>query len=551
MLLSLSIKNYAIINDLQVSFGNGFSVITGETGAGKSIIMGALGLILGQRAEQSTFRNKDAKCVVEGRFQCSITPEITSFFETNDLDLDMPVIMRREVSSSGKSRAFINDTPVNVALLRDLGIQLIDIHSQHANLELGKRTFQLKVVDLYGSLASQLAEYQGVYQNLRTLEADYKKIKDKESEEKSNYDYNMFQFKQLSEAKLVSGEQESLEQEQEVLSHTSEITEGLCGIKDLLNGEDLSVISKTKESLSILAKLRDYLPQAEQLHSRIESVFLELRDIADECSSIEERTEFDPDRLSFVQSRLDTIFSLQQKHRVASVNELIDLQNALDRKLQEVASYDEHLEKLEKQINKVRTKAKDLAQSLHEARQKQIPDIEKDIHQMLSGLGMPSATFSIDLQTCEKLSSTGFDEAIFLFCANKGGVPEEISKVASGGEMSRLMLSIKMEVAKSKALPAIIFDEIDTGISGEVAVKMGEMLSSMSQYMQVINITHLPQIAAKGENHYFVFKTETENGTETSMRQLTRDERIIEISKMLSGENPSNAAIENAKSLLG
>jgi len=550
MLQSLTIKNYAIIQELQVGFDEGFSVITGETGAGKSIIIGALGLILGQRADTSVLRNPDEKCIIEGSFRCEWSPVLETFFLSNDLDPEIPLILRREIATGGKSRAFINDTPVPLNILRELGLQLIDIHSQHANLELGKRAFQLKVIDWYGTLESTLAEYQKVYFLMKNLEEDYQKLIEAEAKEKADFDYHLFQFNQLEETRLQPGEQEKLEQEQEMLSHSEEIREGLASIFNIFEGEELALLSRTKEVYSILGKLKSYLGEASGLHQRTESLFFELQDIAAECSSLANQCDFNPERLSEVNERLDLIYTLEKKHHVTSVEELIEIRNQLDLKIQSVASYQERINDLGIKIEKIRNEAYSIAGELSRKRLSLCGNASKEVLAYLEGLGMPNASFSIKLQQNNELSANGIDEAMFLFNANKGGRPEEIGKVASGGEMSRLMLAIKTLVAKSKALPAIIFDEIDTGISGEIALKMGEMLRNMAQYMQVINITHLPQIAAKGNHHFWVFKAESLELTTTGIKKLDKEERLLEIAKMLSGDNPSDAAIENARALM-
>ena len=550
MLQNLSIKNYAIIKKLDVQFNNGFCVITGETGAGKSIIMGALSLILGQRADTTVLNDTDSKCVVEGRFLLENKDELKGYFEENDLDFDETVILRREISPAGKSRAFINDTPVQLTVMRELGIRLIDIHSQHSNLELSKRQFQLNVLDWYAGHTGLLQEYSIAYKKLRKLEKEYFGLLEEAENSKKDLDYFEFQFKQLDDAQLVDGEQEELESEQEVLSHAEEIKTGLMQVYHLLDGDEFATIRKLKESVAVMQKLSSYLSQARELAERLDSQFIEMKDIADECEMLAEKTESNPERLDEITDRLNLIYSLQQKHRVTSVQELIVLRNEFDQKIQTANSFDDELEKLRKSINSIKKEVEKLAEQLHSSRLNQIPSVETEITSILQQLGMPNAVFKVDINTSSTFQPTGSDEVIFLFAANKGGKVEEISKVASGGEMSRLMLAIKTVVAKSKALPAIIFDEIDSGISGEIAIKMGEILKTMSNYMQVINITHLPQIASKGTSHFLVFKNETEYDVVTSMRLLSNDERILEIAKMLSGDKPTTAAIENAKSLM-
>lgn len=550
MISSLLIKNYAIIKELNVNFTQGFCVITGETGAGKSIIMGALGLILGQRADTSALNNSEEKCIIEGKFLLNGKIDLTNFFKQNDLDFENPIVLRREITPLGKSRAFINDTPVSLNLLRELGLNLIDIHSQHSNLDLGKHQFQLNVIDWFGSLEALLNDYSVAYKEYRRIELKLKEITEKSNQSKADFDYYEFQFKQLNEAKLVDGEQQILEKEQEYLTHSEEIKSGLNQVYQLLDREDQSIIVQMKEAVNVMNKLISFLPEAKLLHERLESQFIELRDIANECELLAEKTEYDPARLEEISFRLDTIYMLEQKHRVDSIAELISIRDEFDLKLQAVASFEEELLKLKQGLADQKSALNSIANKLTKARKAQVSSLQQEIITYLQLLGMPNATFTVDISAKEDFSPTGIDEVSFLFNANKGGQPEEINKVASGGELSRVMLAIKSVIAKSRALPAIIFDEIDTGISGEIASKMGNILKEMSQFMQVINITHLPQIASKGDSHLFVYKNDTAIGVETGMKLLDNDERVIEIAKMLSGDNPSLEAIANAKSLL-
>lgn len=550
MLSGLLIKNYAIIKELNINFGKGFCVITGETGAGKSIIMGALSLILGQRADSSALNSSDEKCVVEGRFEINGKNDIKSFFDNNDLDFDDLIILRREILPNGKSRAFINDTPVQLNLMRDIGIKLIDVHSQHSNLELGKKQFQLNVVDWYGGHSDELSKYSEQYKEYRKLESLLLSTREMAKQSKADLNFYEFQFNQLNEAKLVDGEQEQLEQEQEMLTHAEDIKAGLYTISNLLDGDEQSVILKMKEIYSVAQRMTVYLPIAETIQGRIESQLIEVRDIARECEQLLEKTDSDPSRLEYINNRLDLIYTFHQKHRTGSVAELIALRDSFDEKIQAAASYDEEIERLEKLCTSLYTKMVETAANLSNCRKKILPDIEKEIVSYLNLLGMPNAIFNVEVGRKDDYTPSGIDEVSFLFNANKGGQPEEINKIASGGELSRLMLAIKSVIARSKELPAIIFDEIDTGISGEIANKMADILKSIAGYMQVINITHLPQIASKGDNHYLVYKNENERNVETGMRILNKEERIREIAKMLSGENPTPEAIANARSLL-
>jgi DNA repair protein RecN (Recombination protein N) len=550
MLINLSISNYAIIRRLNVDFTSGFCVVTGETGAGKSIIMGALSLILGQRADSTSLNNSDEKCVVEGRFLLTDTENCKNFFEQNDLDFDMPVILRREITPAGKSRAFINDTPVQLPIMRELGLMLIDIHSQHSNLDLGKRLFQLNVIDWFGGHSELLRYYSSSYSALKSTETALREMTEKANKSKADLDYFEFQFKQLDEMRLKDGEQEELEQEQELLTHSEEIKNGLDQVAQLFDGENFSALSRLKEASSVLHRLGSFFHPAQQLQERVDSQLIEIKDIAAECETLAEKTENNPTRLEEITNRLDLIYSLLQKHRVTTVAELVTLRDDFDARIQTAASFDDELDKLSHQLGLVKAEITLLANELHQKRLLIIPEIESHVVTYLQLLGMPNAQFSIDIQLKNEFSATGTDEVYFLFSANKGTPPEEINKVASGGELSRLMLAIKTVVARSKALPAIIFDEIDSGISGEIAAKMADILLSMSRYMQVINITHLPQIASKGNSHFLVYKNELSDRVETGMRILDDEERILEIAKMLSSDNPTPEAIANARSLL-
>lgn len=550
MLANLSIRNYVLIKQLDVQFDEHFCVITGETGAGKSIIMGALSLILGQRADTGVLNNPEVKCVVEGRFASINTTLLKPFFEENDLDYDDQVILRREILPNGKTRAFVNDTPVQLTVMRELGLMLIDIHSQHSNLELGKKHFQLKVVDWYAGNQELLENYVTSYRNYRLLQQRYAETLEKSVNSKKDLDYLEFQFKQLDEAGLSEGEQENLESEQAVLSHAEEIKTSLLQTITLLDGDEFSVLPRLKETLNVLHRLTAYSDPAREMEERVNSCYLDLKDLAEECAVLAEKTDHDPVRIQEVTDRLNLLFSLQQKHHVLSVQELIALRNEMDQKIQAAASYDEELDSLQKQIVIAAEDLGKQASLLNKARIGQLGKLQHEITALLQQLGMPNALFKAEINKTSDFTPTGTDEVIFLFSANLGGKVEEISKVASGGEMSRLMLAIKTVVARSKSLPAIVFDEIDSGISGEIALKMGEILAQMAGYMQVINITHLPQIASKAGSHYLVYKRENATETHTGMRKLNSDDRLTEIAKMLSGENPGPAAIENARALL-
>jgi len=549
MLKRLKIRNYALIRELDVEFHPGFTIITGETGAGKSILLGALSLILGQRADTTALKDSEKKCVVEGVFNVKAYG-LKELFEQYDLDYEDQAIFRREISPSGKSRAFVNDTPVNLKAMRDLGLRLVDIHSQHQNLELNNQHFQLTVVDLYAGHNDLLVSYREKFRVYRKTVQALNALVEKAEQSKADLDYFRFQFEQLESAALVDGEQEEMEKELETLNHAEEIKGNLTQLFELLNGEGPSVVRGSKDGLNLLDKVAKFFPEGEELHQRLESAYLELKDIADEAERAAESIEYDPGRIEFLNERLDSIYTLQQKHRVETVAELIEIRELLDAKLSDIDSYDLEIEKLEKQRDAAETEVKKLAGQLSEQRKGVLPAIEERVNDLLVQLGMPNSRFRVDLASNGTPSATGIDEVSFMFSANKNAELCEISKVASGGEMSRLMLSLKSLISKSKALPTIIFDEIDSGISGEIAGKMGGILKEMSGGMQVINITHLPQVAAKGDYHFWVYKQDTEHETVTHLKLLSEKERVEELAKMLSGENISDAALQNAQELL-
>lgn len=549
MLTRLRIQNYALIRELDVDLNSGFTIITGETGAGKSILLGALSLILGQRADFTIFRDSEKKCVVEAVFNIS-GYGLEDLFELNDLDYDSQAIFRREISPNGKSRAFINDTPVTLKALQEIGFRLIDIHSQHQNLDLNNQHFQLMVVDNCAGNNALLAEYKQVYNEFRQLISRLQEAEEKAAKLRADLDYSQFQYDQLKSANLVDNEQEELEQELKMLNHAEEIKTGLSLISDLMNGEEESVLVRIKESLNQINRLAVYFPEGEELKQRLNSVYVEIKDISFEVDTISEKVEFDPSRITLVSERLDLIYSLQQKHRVGSVGELISLRDSFAASIEAVSTNDEEVAALKGLLQQKEEEATALAIRLSDARMAVVEMIESRVKGQLNQLGMPNSQFKVEILVKEALSPGGFNQINFLFSANKNGVPCDISKVASGGEMSRLMLSIKALISKSKALPTIIFDEIDTGISGEIADKMGVILKDISEDMQVINITHLPQIAAKGDHHYLVYKFDTELETITHLRLLSKAERVDELAKMLSGENITKAAIMNAEELL-
>ncbi|MBI5219000.1 MAG: DNA repair protein RecN [Bacteroidia bacterium] len=549
MLQSLYIRNYVLISNLEMDFHPGFSTVTGETGAGKSILMGALSLILGQRADTGVLKDKTKKCIVEGRFNIA-NYSIESFFKNNELDYEDQTLIRREIGTDGKSRAFINDTPVNVSVLKEIGPRLVDIHSQHQNLILSNNQFQLKVVDTYARHNKLLQDFKKMFFQYKQLKSDVDELREKSAKSKSDLDYFQFQFDQLHEAKLTKNEQAELEKELEILTHAEDIKTNLTNAAYLFSEREKNIISELKSAQTLISGLQKVLPEAEELTKRIESSIIEIKDIAGETESLSHTVEFNPERVSLIHERLGQIYSLQQKHRVNSVAELIKIRDDLEAKIQEIASYDSELEKSDKQISQVRNELTGLSGKISAGRNKAVPVIEKDILSLLKQLGMPNASFKVVVSKSDDFSACGMDKVLFTFSANKNIELQDISKVASGGELSRLMLAIKSLIAGFNNLPTIIFDEIDSGVSGEIADKTGNIMKEMSSGMQVVGITHLPQIASKGDQHYVVYKTEGKQTTTTNIRLLDKDERITEIAKMLSGSQLTEAAISNAIELL-
>lgn len=553
MLNSLTVKNYALIDELHLSFGGKLNIITGETGAGKSIILGALGLLLGQRADSTSLLDKTSKCVIEGEFDSS-TKFINEFFSENDLDRDEKIIIRREISKEGKSRAFINDTPVAISQLKELGNLLVDIHSQHETLLLNNSGFQLSVVDSFAGIDSQLTSYKERFVLYKELISQIRDLKVQESKAKADQDYFNFQYNELVEADLEKGERKTqLENELLSLSHAEEIRSGLSKVDDLISGSEPNILSMVSSSVQIINGLAKYNVRLEDVSQRLKSVHLELKDISNETIGIGEDVTPDPQRLGIINERLNLLNHLEQKHRVNSTDELIALKNELNNKLGFLESMDEQIEKLEKERSSVFARLLELADFISIARIKSIPVIESKIKKVLGELGMPNAILKIEhvLLAETDFNKSGKDSVRFLFSANKGVAYSEISKVASGGELSRLMLSLKSIVAKLIELPTIIFDEIDTGVSGETAHKIGNVMNELSKSIQLVAITHLPQIASRGEEHYFVYKEVVGKRTFTKVRQLSSAERIVEVARMLSGDKPTDIAMQNAKELLG
>ena len=550
MLRSLYIQNYALIDKLNISFERGFSVITGETGAGKSIILGAIGLLLGQRADVKAIRVGASKCVIEACFDVS-NYQMQAFFDENELDYENECILRRELYASGKSRAFINDIPVQLVQMKELGEQLIDIHSQHQNLLLNKEGFQLNVLDLLAHDESLLASYQAVYTQWKETQTELEKLLERVAHDKSDEDYIRFQLEQLEEAHLSVDEQKELEQESEILSHAEEIKAGLYRVDQMLNNDEGGLLDVLKECCNALSGLHDVYPAAEALLARLESSYIELKDIAQEVVSNEEQVEFNPSRLNEVNERLNLIYSLQQKHHVDTVEELITLCNEYASRLSAITSFDEDIEILKKRCEDLYVMVQRRAAELTEARSMAAREIETQMSSRLIPLGMPNVRFVVEMGARKEPGKHGMDTVSFLFSANKNGALQNISSVASGGEIARVMLSVKAMIAGAVKLPTIVFDEIDTGVSGEIADRMADIMQEMADNgRQVISITHLPQIAARGRIHYKVYKKDNEMETNSHIRRLTENERIEEIAHMLSGATLTEAALDNARALL-
>ena len=549
MLARLSISNYALINQLQVNFHKNLNSLTGETGAGKSIILGALGLILGNRADLSVLKDKQQKCIVEGQFEVE-EYALKAFFEDNDLDYDASTILRREITPSGKSRAFINDTPVNLKVIRELGLKLIDIHSQHQNLDLSNQKFQLDLVDSVAKSLKILVDYKKLFSAYKSTEQQLDETKQTAEKAKADLDYFQFQFNQLEEAGLKVDEQLKLETELEKLTHAEDIKTAFAEVNTLLDNETLSVVRNIKEGQRALEKIKDYFKEAGGLCERVESTMIELQDIVEEAEQLSEKVEFNPERIEQVSERLNLIFSLQQKHNVATVAELIAFKNHFDDKINQAVGFDEEIKKLSAQLEEQSTLLDTKATELTSKRKKSFVIIEKSIVADLKLLGMPKARLEVVHSNTESFQANGRDAVSFQFSANPDSAPDEISKIASGGEMSRLMLAIKNLLRSSKALPTVIFDEIDTGVSGEIALKMGAIIKEFSSTTQIINITHLPQIAAKGDAHFQVYKFEEGGKTFTSIKQLDDEQRIEELAKMVGGDKLTDTTLKTAKELL-
>lgn len=550
MLRQLYIRNFTLIDELDITFKPGFSVITGETGAGKSIILGAIGQILGNRADARMVKAGCDKCVIEAHFDLS-NYDMEGFFDDNDIDYEPEdCIIRRELKANGKSRAFINDTPVALTTARELGQQLVDIHSQHQNLLLQKEDFQLNVVDIIAHNSQLLNDYRTLFDGYAKAKAALREKEEECEKDRANEDFLRFQADELVTAQLIDGEQEELEQELETLSHAEDIKGALFDADNLLSGDDRCITQSCKTMLSRLSDIGDVYPAIRQVTERIDSAYIELKDIARDISNLAESIDFDPARLTMANERLDTIYTLQKKHHVESVAELIAIRDSLTARLNDITNSEDMLEDMRRQVENMHRKATEAAARLTESRQEAARHVTEQLLAQMTSLGMPNARFEIKFETKE-LAVDGADRISYMFSANKNVPLEPIAQVASGGEVARVMLSLKAMISGAVKLPTIIFDEIDTGVSGRVAEMMAQIMRQMGRAdRQVISITHLPQIAALGTTHYKVEKTDTDDTTISRMRMLGHDERITEIAQMLSGSNISDAAIENAKSLL-
>lgn len=553
MLQRLSIQNYALIDSLEITFQDGLNIITGETGAGKSILLGALSMILGQRADSGSLLDSSRKSIVEGEFLMGKSQiSISDFFAEHELDLENTILLRREISAEGKSRAFINDTPVNLQQLRELGSILIDIHSQHETLLLNKSDFQRSTLDAFAGITSEVEEYNSQYKtyikSLKLLD----ELLEQEQKAKSDQDYFQFQFSELEEACLISGEQEKLEEELQSLTHAEEISSGLSEIEQLISGADQNLLHGVHQLTIQIQHLTKFHPKLNTIAERVKSTEIELKDIADELTSVASEVVIDPARVEIVTERLNLIYRLQQKHRVNTIDGLNELQETINQKLAGIGSLQNQIVQLEDDCTKKKNKLLKLADKLSERRNKTIPELEQNIRKLLKEVGMPNAVLKIENEQLDSgnIGPSGKDSIKFLFSANKGVAYSDISKVASGGELSRLMLCIKSSVAKLIQLPSLIFDEIDTGVSGETAFQIGNLMKQMSSKHQLIVITHLPQIAGRGQNHFFVYKEVLSKRTFTRVKLLDQNERITEVARMLSGDKPTAIAMANARELM-
>jgi DNA repair protein RecN (Recombination protein N) len=549
MIRRLYIQNYAIIDELEIEFKKGLNIITGETGAGKSILLGALSLIQGQRADTSVLKSEGKSCIVEAEFDIS-SYNLQSFFNQYDIDYDDLTIVRRQINSNGKSRAFINEIPVNLNQLKELANRLIDIHSQHQNLLLGNALFQLNVLDALAVSEDDLADYSKVYNNYKRLKQELNQLEAKAESAKQEFDFLSYQLNELKAANLKENELDELEQLQNELNHAADIKSALEFAYASLNADELSILPKLKEIELQLKKIEPYYGSITEHVQRLESARLEIKDISDELDSLNARVEVNDDELERVTQRIDTIYALLNKHRLSEYNELLDLKDKLEKQVSEIENIDFSLDEKRKALKQVEDILSAKSDALSKNRKQTVPKVEKHVSELLQTLGIKHAVFKISIDKVDEFQPWGRDKVVFYFSANKQVAPQELSKVASGGELSRLMLALKSLLVKSSGLPTVIFDEIDTGVSGEIAHRMGEIIYSLSKGMQVINITHLPQIAAKGTTHFLVYKRITDHQSLTEIKLLSPEERVNEIAKMLSGEKVTDAALQAAKDLL-
>jgi len=549
MIQSLYIKNYVLIDELEMQFSDGFTTITGETGAGKSILMGALSLILGQRADTSVLKLKGAKCIVEGSFIPG--KELRMHFENHELDFEEPSIIRREIAPGGKSRAFINDTPVNLQVLKKIGNRLVDIHSQHQNLQLIDPQYQLEVIDHMAGTGKQLSAYQQTYSKYRDTNLELENLKRDLARKKEELEYMKFQYNELRAAHLKQGEQSELEADLQRAEHAEEIKSALYHNADLLNSEDTGILDLLKDCLAKMQHISTYYSPAGELSARMDSVYIELKDITSELLLQAEKSDIEPGHLEKLQKRMDQLFGLMHKHRVRNTEDLIMLRDQFEKQIEELGLSDEKIVSLEERSAEFERILKKEAGILHQKRVKAAAEMELTLESQLKLLGIPNARFKAVVEECADFTPYGSDELRFLFSANKQATLEELSRVASGGEVSRLMLCIKSLVSDRKGMPTLIFDEIDAGVSGEIADKVAGIMDHLASGRQVMAITHLPQVASRGKDHFIVYKEDTEDATYTRIRKLIKEERIVEIAGMLSGEKVTEAALSNARELLG
>lgn len=549
MLVSLSIKNYALIENLKVDFKDELSIITGETGAGKSILMGGLALVLGKRADSSLVYDKEKKCVIEAVFEVGAY-HLESFFEKHDLDYEASIIVRREILPNGKSRAFVNDTPANLSVLNNLTSQLIDIHSQHETLQLSDPAYQFNIIDAVAKNSAVLKEYHQTFLNYKALVKELEILKERQLQAQKEYDYHVFLWEELESAKLTLGEKESLEQDLDKLSHAEEIKLNLSGIIEVSERESLGTLSQLLEIDQQMAKISPYAELYASLSERIKSLIIEFKDLLHEAANENEKLIYDPAALVEVEDRLQTIYDLEKKHGAGSVEELISIRDQYKSKISDVDGAEDAMVKLENKITDVISVLNDISSKLHKRRAKAIPQFISQIESALGNLEMKNTRFKVSLSEVDEFLSNGKDKMEFLLSSDKGKSFESMKKVASGGEMSRMMLAVKWILSKYSNLPAIVFDEIDTGVSGEVSNKIAELMLAMSQNMQVITITHLPQVAAKGQHHYKVFKEEYREGVSSNIKLLNKEDRLVELAEMLGGNRITDSAMAHAKQLL-